>query len=90
MTEKGWNSLIRLLKSTKYGKSATAKQHETLQTSYYLMIISYIYMCLETIGYDSAGIYLSIEDKSLYIVEVRQDTYKEYARYPGKWQTWKD
>lgn len=45
-------------------------------------------MCLADIGYDSNGIYLEIPEKSMYMVEIKSDTYNEYNRYPGKWQSW--
>ena len=88
LTEKGWKNLCKLLHDTDFGKNASAKQHEILQTSYYLMIISYIYMCLKEIGYESDGIVLELQEKSTYMVQIKPDTYKEYKRYPGKWQTW--
>lgn len=88
LTEHGWKKLCKLLKKTKFGHKATTEENEIIQTAYYLMIISYIYMCLKDIGYDSDGIYLEIPEKSIYMVEVYKDTYNEYSRYPGKWQTW--
>ena len=45
-------------------------------------------MCLKEIGYESDGIVLELQEKSTYMVQIKPDTYKEYKRYPGKWQTW--
>lgn len=45
-------------------------------------------MCLNDIGYDCDGIFLELTEKSMYMVQICNDTYKEYKRYPGKWQTW--
>jgi len=89
LAEEGWKTFCELLNKTNCGKNATTEEHDTIQTVYYLMIISYVYLCLSTIGYSSDGIYLEIPQKSLFMVEVRPDTYNEYSRYPGKWQSWK-
>ena len=53
-----------------------------------MMILCYLYMFLEKMGYPSDGISLEVAYKSKFMIEYLEDTSKEWKTYPGKWQTW--
>lgn len=86
--EEGWNSVCKLAIDTKYGKNATKSENLILMESYMLMILCYLYHCLEILGYSSDGIIIDFTNKSKFMVEIHKDTINEWKYYPGKWQTW--
>lgn len=87
MYEDGWKQLCKLAEKTKYGKNATKAQNEKLADSYRAMIIQYVFLALEDLGYDTSAICLRIVPKTSFMVEIYADNIK-HDNYPGKWQTW--
>lgn len=87
MTEFGWNELCKLTIDTK--KNATKKQNITKLEAYMLMILSYIYLFFENLGYNTDEIYFEIAKDSRFMTTFCKDTIQEWKYYPGKWQTWK-
>lgn len=90
ITESGWNVLKNLVLKTKLTKNCSKYQHHVIQTSYELLIISYIYQCLQDLSYNILQISLSIENNASMMSEVQFDTIKSWKNYPGKWQLWKN
>ena len=87
MTEFGWNELCKLVIDTK--KSSTKKQNDTKIEAYCLMILSYIYLFFENLGYNTNELYFEIAKDSHFMISDCKDTINEWKYYPGKWQTWK-
>lgn len=87
MTEFGWNELCKLAIDTK--KSSTKKQNDTKNEAYCLMILSYIYLFFENLGYNTNELYFEIAKDSHFMTSYCKDTINEWKYYPGKWQTWK-
>ena len=52
------------------------------------MICCYLYQVLEDYGFDTKDVLLEIKDKSKFIIEIQEDTYKEWNRYCGDWRQW--
>lgn len=86
VTEQGWKDLCQTLQRTSYGKKATKEDNDLLHEMYKLMILQYLYQCLEDLGYHIEDIHLEIANKSRFMVEILEDTTTD--SYPGKWQTW--
>lgn len=86
ITEEGWNGLCQLLSDTAYGKKADREDNEALQEMYKLMIVQYVYQCLEDLGYQIEDIHLEVANDARFMVEILED--KTTDNYPGKWQTW--
>ena len=86
--EDGWKNLCKIAFKAHCNKKFTKEEYFTLYESYKLLIVFYIYQCLEDIGYDVEGINLEVKKNSNFISNTTIDTYQEWKRYPGKWQTW--
>ena len=86
VTEQGWKDLCQILQRTSYGKKATKEDNDLLHEMYKLMILQYLYQCLEDLGYHIEDIHLEIANGSRFMVEILEDTTTD--NYPGKWQTW--
>lgn len=59
-----------------------------MQEAFTLMILCYVYLFLENLGYESNDIILELAPTGKFMVEYEVDNIKEWKRYPGKWQTW--
>lgn len=88
MLEDGWNELCKLVLQTKCGKNATKQQNMIMQEAFTLMILCYVYLFLENLGYDNNDIILELAPTGKFMVEYEIDNIKEWKHYPGKWQTW--
>ena len=88
MLEEGWNELCNLVIQTNCGEKATKQQNAMMQEAFCLMIVCYVYLFLENLGYDADDIYLEINPESRFMVQYEEDKIKEWKYYPGKWQTW--
>ena len=88
MYEEGWDALRELVLDTDYGKRCTKYQRETIDGAYREMLIEYIRMVFDDMGWDVENLAFSIDDKTPFKVEYYPDVAEEWKRYPGKWQTW--
>ena len=86
--EQGWNTLTYYLIATNMGKNVDVFQELFIMESYNLMICCYLYQVLEDYGFDTKDVLLEIKDKSKFIIEIQEDTYKEWDRYCGDWRQW--
>lgn len=91
MYEDGWNELCNIMVETNFGKNLNKFENLILYDIYDQMVSSYILMCLDLeFNYDTTYINIKLQPKTKLDVECEIDTYNEWKRYPGKWQTWKN
>lgn len=88
MYKEGWDALRELVLDTDYGKRCTKYQRETIDGAYKEMLIEYIRMVFDDIGWNVENLAFFIDDKTPFKVEYYPDVAEEWKRYPGKWQTW--
>lgn len=88
MYESGWNALRELVLDTDYGRKCTKYQREIIDGAYKEMLVEYIRMVFDEMGWDTENMAFLIDDKKPFKVEYYPDTAREWERYPGKWQTW--
>ena len=85
MREDGWNALRELVSETR--ENRTPAREVIYDMAFRKIMVGYAYMMFQEMGWDTSGIELSVKSGD-YDVECRPDTYEEWKRYPGKWQTW--
>lgn len=56
-----------------------------MQEAFTLMILCYVYLFLENLGYDNNDIVLELAPTGKFMVEYEIDNIKEWKHYPGKW-----
>jgi hypothetical protein len=88
LLEDGWNSLRELVLDTDYGKRCTKYQRNIIDGVYREMIVEYIRMVFDDMGWDVENLAFSVDDKIPFKVEYYPDVAEEWKRYPGEWQTW--
>ena len=88
MYEDGWNALHELILDTDYGKKCTKYQRETIDGAYRKILIEYIRMVFNDMGWDTENLAFYIDDKTSFNVEYYPDVAEEWKRYKGEWQTW--
>lgn len=89
MYEYGWNELCEIIQINKNRKKITKYENELLYGIYEQMIAQYILLCLSCdFDYDVSCIDIKIQPKTKINMRCIPDTYCEWEKYPGKWQTW--
>lgn len=90
LTEKGWNALQKLIKSTRYGKTASPAENAALGEAFRQMAAEYVRHVMRDAGWDVDLMEAYVEKDAAFVVEYWPDTAEEWRRYPGEWQTWED
>ena len=88
MLEQGWIELCKLADKTNLTSRCTSDDQAQFVICYEMMILCYLYQCLDDLGYNLDAFKLILKGKTRFYTKVELDTIQEWKNYPGKWQTW--
>ena len=86
--EKDWNNAVEIIKRSDFCRKLTYSDQMKIQKFYMDFIVTYIFDCLRSFGYDIYEFGIKFE-KLNFIVEFYYDEVQEWKHYKGKWQNWK-
>lgn len=81
--EEGWKFLCDLMISTKFMSRLSIDEENTLFEIFELIVICYLYQCIEYFDYDVSNIHLELARNSRIMTEVEYDYSQSWKTYPG-------